>query len=79
MIDTVLILLVIFSALILNESIVGFSEYDVQIIFSVTTAVLYLSVLAYLRVSTLEQNLELNLLYHYIYLNACFCKMFSQL
>ena len=59
MIDTVLILLVIFSALILNGSIVGFNEYDVQIIFSVTTAVLYLSVLAFLRVSTLLKNIDL--------------------
>ena len=59
MIDTVLILLVIFSALILNGSIVGLNEYDVQIIFSVTTAVLYLSVLAFLRVSTLLKNIDL--------------------
>jgi len=59
MIDTVLILLVIFSALILNESITGFNEYDVRIIFSVTTAVLYLSVLAFLRVSTLLKNINL--------------------
>jgi len=54
MIDTVLILLVIFSALILNESITGFNEYDVRIIFSVTTAVLYLSVLAFLRSTMME-------------------------
>jgi len=79
MIDTVLILLVIFSALILNESITGFNEDDVRIIFSVTTAVLYLSVLAFLRVSTLIQNLDLNLSYYYVYLNSWFCKIISQL